>query len=92
MTLEALVALTCIGAPSGCDEVAKLYYGHRPGLKRQVKAVRRQVKATLGREIVWAIPVAYAAVSERTTQIRLRKSLILRISTNEVILVWKKEF
>lgn len=92
MTLELLLAISCISEPTSCRELHKPYLASRPALKQRVRNVRHVVTRKLGRELTWSMPVAYAMVTQKTTQFRIRGPLTLRLGSTEATLIWEKEF
>ncbi len=91
MSLELLVALGCLQAQA-CPELSKAYYASRPAYHSWVRHSKAAVERELGRGLVVAIPVSYAALSGRPFQIKIWKNISCGYKSNVTNCIYSYSF
>lgn len=92
MSLELLVAFTCLSS-NACDKASKAYYASQPELHRTIRQGRLKLEAALGKQILWAAPIAYTAATGKAYQIRITRHFSLGQSKDRAMMaLYTREF
>jgi hypothetical protein len=91
LPLELLIAVSCISG-DGCTEATKAYYAARPEFRHNIRAYRRNLEESVGREFMWAAPVIYNTTIRQRINMRLSKHLNLTVEKYECRLKFEYTF
>lgn len=89
--LELMVAGLCVGQ-YGCDKALSAYYHQAPAIQRMNKHAKMKAIEYVGKEIVFTLPVVYAAFSDKRYALRFTKNWSLAASHDDAVLRFRYDF
>lgn len=89
--VELLVAGLCAGGYA-CNHAFEAYYQGNLALKQQVRAYRQDFESLVGKWPLYVTPAAGALVGGHSARLKLGREIYLDLQSEEVVLMYKKEF